>query len=124
MGYTHYYRMQPGVDPKLEDVAPDIAALISNSRVSIVGPMGKRDTAPELSSEGILLNGYQQHSYETFHYPSYNFAFCKTARKPYDEVEVSSDGDPDDEQDEWGAAIDLFRDTFPDRDFAALLPAG
>ena len=124
MGYTHYYK---GLIPpeSSTQLLTDIQKLLSTSTTSIAGPSGSGD--PILTESLVDLNGrddpHEPFTVEIGH--PIPFAFCKTARKPYDQVvgavllrcqfysphpgfEVHSDGS----WDEWGPARELYRTAF------------
>lgn len=133
MGYTHYWYQDPKLDAdKFAAASLDIAKVIEMSKVSLGGGMGDAGTTPEIGPEKIWLNGVDEDAHETFaieptatkqDYEDKSdpkvFSFCKTARKPYDEVvtaslavlkhhlgdaiRVSSDGDFD----EWADGLAL-----------------
>lgn len=89
MGYSHRFRNAVAT----AEVIDDANAILSLTSVEVAGPAGTG--SPELSlSDGILLNGSaaKNEDYETFHLVGTNGDeyggswFCKTARRPYDEV--------------------------------------
>ena len=84
MGYTHYFKDVTST-PQLAQAAREI---VNASDVSICGPDGTG--MPRISDYEIALNGDANEGgdHETFWLPSApdGFNFCKTARKPYDEV--------------------------------------
>lgn len=104
MGYTRYFSGIK-VTKELAEIANII---ISLSDVDIYGPLGTGQ--PIVNDETIAINGNAKtnEDYETFYIDqSGEWNFCKTARKPYDEVvgaillaakglnpscEISSDG--------------------------------
>ena len=120
MGYTHYWRL----NDKANDVSAFIKTTAEMSRIiqshqSIIAG-GDGEGKPDLRPDVVIFNGQGNDSYETFLFQPYgnrpspsgegkDFAFCKTACKPYDIVvvaclavaaenlgagiEVSSDGD-------------------------------
>jgi hypothetical protein len=104
LGYTHYWYQDPKLDAdKFAAAALDIAKVVEMSKVSLGGGMGGAGTAPEIGPEKIRLNGIEGDAHETFaieptaEKPSYQdqsdpkvFNFCKTDRKPYDEVVTAS----------------------------------
>ena len=133
MGYTHYWYQDPKLDAdKFAAASLDIAKVIEASEVTLAGGMGDAGTTPEIGPEKIWINGVEDDAHETFAIEptakkqdwesgedSKVFNFCKTARKPYDEVvtaslavlkhhlgdalRVSSDGDFD----EWSEGLAL-----------------
>lgn len=153
MGYTHYYPLSDDLDhDEFEEYKADVAALAANSDVKL----GRLELYPDPDNrqrqpfeyerpEAVYLNGFGEQSHETFAVPrdrnreemagkigdeGEEFVFCKTARKPYDEivcaalielerrfpdaVDVRSDGYFD--NDLWLEGIELYIDTFPDRE--------
>ena len=99
MGYTHYWSHDENLDPSaliraLNDCR-EVAAAVQNRGIILRGPDGTGE--PEVSELGIDLNGDGEESHETFSFPirgedaqtakrlyGCRWAFCKTARKPYD----------------------------------------
>jgi len=120
MGYTHYWYRKESLDEKqFEDMVSDFQKIQEHLDVDIAGPMGNNH--PIMLPGEIHFNGREDDSHETFSiervFPkrSYSierdgkqFAFCKTAYKPYDiavvciliiakhmfdkDIKVSSDG--------------------------------
>jgi len=116
MGYTHYFD-----NVKMnQKIADDAAAIVEASDVAIHGWDGTGK--PVISATEIRLNGSEElgEDYETFAIGSEGaWAFCKTARSPYDEVvtailvsvmvndssaKINSDGTFDD----WADGIALY----------------
>ena len=99
MGYTHYWSHDDDLDPSaliraLNDCR-EVAEAVLKRGIVLRGPDGTGE--PEISELGIDLNGDGEESHETFSFPvqgetaerakrlyGYLWAFCKTARKPYD----------------------------------------
>ena len=136
MGYTHYWTIQDITKPLMtSEIAQDIQSIILASEVPIGDGDGGRDSQPLLEHDLVQLNGIGDESHESLCYPpnfkwnqgfrppeSHGFAFCKTARKPYDvvvcaallaikhhlgdNVEINSDGKFDNE---WQPAYRLYR---------------
>lgn len=83
MGYTHYHRdLTP--DAQLAEAARKI---VEASDVPIFGGDGEGE--PVIEDDIISLNGNAatEEDHETFYViPDSGFAFCKTVKKPYDEV--------------------------------------
>lgn len=121
MGYTHYWSGCSPAPTDLVNLMEDARKIVEAAQaqgVVICGGMG--EGKPEIGERQIWLNGDASQSldHETFMFPTSSWAFCKTARKPYDlvvcsilllakyhlgdAVRISSDGDRED--DEWGAA--------------------
>ena len=136
MGYTHYWTIQDITKPLMtSEIAQDIGSIILASEVPIGDGEGIQDSQPVLEHDLVQINGIGDDAYEALCYPpdfewnrgfrpveSLGFAFCKTARKPYDvvvcaallaikhhqgdNVEILSDGEFDDE---WQPAYRLYR---------------
>ena len=115
MGYTHYWNSTGLFPGPFQLAVKDIKKLIKMAGVKIAGGMGTGK--PQLNADGIVFNGKDPESFETFAVspePT-QFEFCKTGVRPYDIVvagalvllkhhcgdsfNVSSDGDMDDFQD-------------------------
>ena len=135
MGYTHYWETtEQLVTIPFAAFVDDVVKLADLSVVKLAGWNGERGTQPEFASDEFTLNGCGDLSHETFGIAAHNtgFQFCKTARKPYDEivtaalilfaarfgdqVTVSSDGTAED----WQAGLSLACKLYP----AATIPAG
>src|SRR4051812_32854639 len=101
MGYTHYWHTQnQGIpQPAWEAICKDTRSLIAalpkrSTSYGIAWEDDKPRKAPEVSAELIRFNGKGDLGHETFCFeraPTGDsdgtaFAFCKTARKPYDLV--------------------------------------
>lgn len=112
MGYTHYFTPSTS---KISQATLDTIKLVlrhgmENSILETEGTNGV-DSTPD----HIIFNGIGDYSHETFSYePGGTWAFCKTARKPYDlyvcatllilkfylpGMEFNSDGNADDWKD-------------------------
>ncbi|KAF3176025.1 hypothetical protein TWF225_009169 [Orbilia oligospora] len=127
MGYTHYWRGL--ISSKTSHLLlKDITHLLTTTTIKIRGPLGTGQ--PLITPQSISLNGEaeDQDSHESLRIPineAIPFQFCKTARKPYDDVvcavllrclyynpypafEVSSDGS----WEEWTAGRELYRKAF------------
>lgn len=134
MGYTHYWKIS---EPLERDAfgawAAEVKQIAKHSKILLVGWNGERTAAPEYNDAEVNFNGCATQSHENFgvREGDAGFSFCKTARKPYDEVvtgalillaarfpqvEVSSDGTAD----EWLDGLRLARKVNP----AAQIPAG
>jgi len=141
MGYTHYWYYNPtkaksGTEAAFSKALADVKnykAILERRGLVVRGPMG--DGLPELTSEVIAYNGDASEGldHESFcvereeQAPRDGFAFCKTARKPYDTLvclslislfeafgdpevfSYCSDGD-DDEAGEWQEAYAIYRE--------------
>ena len=123
MGYTNFWRCKPNLDPnKFRSFAADVHKILEYPSVSLYF---EHDSAepPLINDDEICFNGAGEDGHETFIFTRVTkiedwispedkdnmaFAFCKTARKPYDkyvtaclilaklyfeeDVEISSDG--------------------------------
>lgn len=107
MGYTHYWKNNAIESSDWKRIVEGVKK-IANSSVALV--------EIEFGADYIKLNGVEGEDYEDFFLSAKptGFEFCKTARRPYDEIVVailmmvenivpgfswSSDGDPEDHQD-------------------------
>lgn len=142
MGYTHYYNLKKLPEnfkesctkvlyevQFLHDHLPSEFVTANNqydAPAVICDGGGQRGTKPQFRPKsGIRFNGCEELSHETFLLPfeTFDFEFCKTARKPYDffvclclismgnhvsTFEYSSDGDISD----WQPAIDFYKSHF------------
>ena len=145
MGYTHYFSLSRRDDLRVEEIGSDIIRLVEASDVPICDAWGEVGTQPEFTSEMVAFNGIGEDGYESFVYPPdfdrqekhglvVGASFCKTDRRPYDEVvaatllvlkyhlgndmRIGSDGNISDE--EWQRAIALFQRAFPNRNVEEL----
>lgn len=90
MGYTHYWDFKPTEHCKeeFENVIADCKIILANKGdIKICGGDGTGE--PEITDEYISINGFAENGldYETFYFdlhPRRSYAFCKTARRPYD----------------------------------------
>lgn len=104
MGYTHYYRTPGEISkPAWKQFTADCALILAHTSVPLLHEYDEPGTTPEVSTERVWFNGAGDDGHETFvvfrrpnrkaHHgdPSETlyFNFCKTARKPYDEVVVA-----------------------------------
>ncbi len=125
MGYTHYFTQQRHATPdewaKIVDL---FGKIVEASDVPLLRDYDEPDTRPDVTSNHIWFNGVDEDGHETMvlRREHEGFAFCKTARKPYDEIvgallavaahvasgvwEIGSDGD----EEEWQAALKLARE--------------
>ena len=141
MGYTHYWRKTGNwTDEQIKATVSDMASIVKRSDMTLGNCMGESNTMPEIEDVFIGFNGTGDDSHETFSFPpdkeSENFSFCKTARKPYDQIVVAcllsakhhlgdairlgSDGRWDKEWtdgagDKTGSGVKLYAYLFPDR---------
>jgi hypothetical protein len=131
MGYTHYWYRKPEIPAEtFARIRDDFARLLpelAQRGVRLGDAWGKGQ--PVVNDEAIAFNGAKPEDYESFYLEPHSqerrderglcFAFCKTARRPYDlavtaclivfrhhiqgEGEVHTDG----MDAEWSAARDL-----------------
>jgi len=81
MGYTHYFQLH--TQPSVEAWAHFIKG--ANQLLEQAWDI---ETEHELTDEFIVINGIGKESHETFVFSKSNseWDFCKTAKKPYDNV--------------------------------------
>ena len=91
MEYSHYWRGGNFTVDQWERVKNLTRKILAESDADVVGWDRDPTTSPDVTNYCIRLNGRQDEGHETFelHPESTRFAFCKTARKPYDEVVVA-----------------------------------
>lgn len=126
MGYTHYWRGKKRPTKKQWDaIMVEVDKLFQTKEAfKLIRYEQGRNTPPVLNAEEIRFNGRGDNAHETFYFTREpeNFAFCKTARKPYDLFvtavltviyhfapecyDISSDGWPD----EWQPALDFLKE--------------
>ena len=129
MGFTHYWRYSPQTKvtskTQAQVVIDEISILLDKLPKSIVLRGGLGTGKPVFTTNEINFNGdgNKDLDHETFYFAftgkELEFAFCKTARKPYDLMvclcllslkdnlpgfNFSSDGDLED----WQPAIDFY----------------
>jgi hypothetical protein len=91
MGYTHYWD-NPGFTEDQWDVVRDHTKKILAASTIKVQYEDDDKRPPVRSTELIRFNGVEDKGHETFYLervPRRTFGFCKTARKPYDEIVVA-----------------------------------
>ena len=102
MGYTHYFYRKEKLDAsQFKAFTEDVRKILANTDVPLSRYDGN-DGSPEITDHSIVFNGVGADSHETFlinrefdepfrqpNEKGFLFAFCKTARKPYDEVVVA-----------------------------------
>ncbi len=101
MGYTHYWAQQRAyTQAEWSQITATIKAIIAASDVPVAREYDRPDDPVEFT-DSILFNGVGDDGHETFVFtrevapePEYrkgegDFQFCKTARKPYDEIVVA-----------------------------------
>jgi hypothetical protein len=129
MGYTHYYTPKvPKIfyDDKWNKFLDETKEIIKEGgKLGIVIRDGIGKGKPYITDTVVSINGdgSKGEDHETLYIEknNTNWAFCKTARKPYDTVvcavllsakqnlgfELSSDGN----EDEWQSGVDLYLNT-------------
>jgi len=137
MGYTHYWSRKGTVSQKdYENALTDIRKIVEAKKSILANGSGDTGTKPEVD-DGVCFNGRGEQSHETFHLPALiddlDGDFCKTNRKPYDDVvvacltvlhnycsgiTVSSDGDTDEEL---GGGLKLAQKVLKNPSLVALL---
>lgn len=127
MGYTHFWRPTKGIEPttfaRLSRQAAEVVSLIlsETDNLELAFEYDEPEREPVFTEELIRFNGVGDEGLETFVITpgGSDFEFCKTARKPYDtavvavlcllhhhtEIEVSSDGEPED----WERGLEFAR---------------
>jgi len=98
---------------KWDAFCKDVRAIIGASDVPVCREYDSPGESPQIDDRLVAFNGVEDDGHETFWVDRNEpvWAFCKTARKPYDEIVVaccesakrhgvfkewSSDGDPED----------------------------
>lgn len=116
MGYTHYFE---GIGPLTPEFVADVQKIVDTAEAQGIRICGwDGNGAPLITVEEVALNGTDDLSHESFNLGGPDWAFCKTARKPYDAVvvgailvaakkhyptaRISSDGEWDDTSDHYG----------------------
>lgn len=93
MGYTHYWSQQRDyTEAEWQQISATIKAIIAASDVAVASEYDRPNDAPEFTDDHILFNGVGDDGHETFGFMRKgedDFQFCKTARKPYDEIVVA-----------------------------------
>jgi hypothetical protein len=102
MGYTHYWSASRDFTAsEWKDVCAATRSILSATSVKVVREYDRPNERPDILDDEILLNGSGDDGHETFYLtrnvqeaPDYrkgepDFNFCKTARKPYDDVVVA-----------------------------------
>jgi len=126
MGYTHYWRIEKKItDKNYENTMLLCSELAFKYYKKYGGLSGFSAHVKPGKYSGLKINGSKDDAHEDFSFPEklkMGFDFCKTARKPYDEVvtaclaimkhnfkdaiEVSSDGN----REEWNDGITLVKE--------------
>jgi len=87
MGYTHYWD-HPEVDEEsFKKFADDVRLVLKRSKVKVQYEYDEY-REPEITNDVVRFNGVGDDGHETFvmNRKATEFEFCKTARKPYDEI--------------------------------------
>ena len=92
MGYTHYFELEETINEETwKSILMDVksAALAS---YPLVQYEWDDKAAPQFDTKGIRFNGVGELGHETFvlRPDDVSWAFCKTARKPYDVLVVAT----------------------------------
>jgi hypothetical protein len=103
VGYTHYWLVDPDVEPaRLVEAGRGMAKVIRAAQVPLADGFGRAGTEPviDLDAGTVWFNGVAEEGRETFSWPPDLNArshddpgravdFCKTWRMPYDAVVVA-----------------------------------
>jgi len=90
MGYTHYWDGAHNSDSQWQSFCEDVRKILQTTNVPIVREYDRNDP-PEISDNLVAFNGVNDDGHKTFYVErkGIGFAFCKTARKPYDKVVIA-----------------------------------
>lgn len=130
MGYTHYWEQTRDLDPEewkvFTDGVENLVTLVNRDGPVLVYEYDEPEKPPVVNKDMVRFNGNGDDGHETFLVTrvASPWAFCKTARKPYDSAvvaclcclhsigghDVSSDGDWED----WIEGCDLAKKVWPD----------
>lgn len=91
MGYTHYWHNPKGfTDDQWLDFMVGVKKIFQSTDIELADSLGDKGTKPLVSFSEISFNGVDDDHHETclIEKRGCNFAFCKTAHKPYDKVVV------------------------------------
>jgi len=143
MGYTHYWRFKRAIKNipfGVENfkVASDLFKQGLKKMRNVKLGNGIGEDKPIITDDCICFNGYGEDNYETFHvaanmdFEDLKFNFCKTARHKYDpavclallilkyiyedDIEISSDGDMERDEEGWKRAKKVFNQIMEDED--------
>ena len=89
MGYTHYWKVERDLtNEEWDDIRARATIWILREGAKVAGPLG--DGEPLVDEKSIAFNGSGDDSHESFVFERHktDFAFCKTARTPYDRAVV------------------------------------
>jgi hypothetical protein len=92
LGYTHYWKHTGFTTAQWSKLVTFTRLAIKKLQIPIVNAHGEEGTSPEINDRHISFNGEGDDSHETFHLTkaAQDSEFCKTAKKPYDEVVVAA----------------------------------
>jgi len=96
MGYTHYWKETAFTDGQwqlfIDAEHRLIHEAVFNANIKLDREWDNDSEPPEVTDELVAFNGRADAGHETFFFERENnqFNFCKTARKPYDDVVVAS----------------------------------
>lgn len=90
MGYTHYMSKKRAFTDAEWKLFIKKARAILDKHADILADGNGEGTKPVIKDTSLVFNGRGDDSHETCFIPktAVEFDFCKTARKPYDEVVV------------------------------------
>jgi hypothetical protein len=92
MGYTHYWDIHSTTawQATWPQLVSDTRLIVQAAGVRLTNVDGDADEEPEISQQGIHLNGYpDSHEPFTLEPKATGFNFCKTGREEYDVVVTS-----------------------------------
>lgn len=120
MGYTHYWRRPKRIPfAKWDAFIRDAKKIVETNIIPLVFEYDEPERGPEVGPNRVRFNGVGEDGHETFllDWDENDFAYCKTANKPYDLIvcalliaasyhfgkliEISSDGEAAD----WETAV-------------------
>lgn len=102
MGYTHYWTLSRPIETEeMAPLADDVRKIVALSGISVAYEYDEPTRPPQIDECAICLNGIGDDGHETFYIKAgksgltnepgmAGFAFCKTARKPYDVIVAAS----------------------------------
>lgn len=91
MGYTHYWNHEPVPASKVKKLLPKLRKILKTTDVPLGDWSGEHWGAYDITDKRFAFNGIGEGSHETFgiDWATSESEFCKTNRKPYDEVVVA-----------------------------------
>jgi hypothetical protein len=114
MGYTHYFTAVKKPTTKQWAALTKAVKQVFKDHGEFIQLESDDSKKPLANTSIIRFNGIEDEGHETFYFPKDQdgFSFCKTARKPYDEIvtacltlanhfapgcyDIGSDGEPND----------------------------